>query len=655
MMSSSDLPNAPFDTGEDAPSNRSANPTMGDVIASRLSRRELMRGALAVSVMTSAVAPLALAAAPRAARAAADATTRFAFPEVAAGSDEMHHVAEGYAADVLIRWGDAVLQGAPAFDPAQPSGAAQEMQFGYNNDFIGFIPLDGGSDRGLLVVNHEYTSVELMYFGLVGWTRKGKADSLSDEQIRATMAAHGGSVIEIERADGKWRVVTGSKYARRITASTPMAITGPAAGHDLMKTAADPSGTRVLGMLNNCAGGVTPWGTWLTCEENFNFYFNGKDAAVATPLAEAFDRYGVPAEYYPWHRIDARFDLAREINESHRFGWVVEIDPFDPTSVPKKRTALGRFKHEGAGNIVNSDGRFVIYQGDDQRFDYVYKFVSAGKVDVNDRAANRDLLDSGTLYVARFDADGRGEWLPLVAGHPKLTAFADQGAILVHARMAADALGATKMDRPEDMDVHTKTGKVYLMLTNNARRRAEQVDAANPRAENRFGHIIEMTPDGGDHAATGFAWDILVKCGDPAIAEVGATFNPATSKDGWFGMPDNCAIDADGRLWIATDGNSAPVTGRTDGLFALETDGALRGTSRLFFRCPTGAELCGPCFTPDLETLFVAVQHPGESEDEKVPATAENPTTRWPDFKDGMPPRPSIVVITRKGGGKIGV
>jgi secreted PhoX family phosphatase len=462
-------------------------------------------------------------------------------------------------------------------------------------------------------------------------------------------------VIEIERADGKWRVVPGSKFARRITASTPMEITGPAAGHDLMKTGADPSGTKVLGMLNNCAGGITPWGTWLTCEENFNFYFSGNVAAQASPLAEAYARYGVPEDYYPWGRLDARFDIAREPNESHRFGWVVEIDPFDPTSVPKKRTALGRFKHEGAGNVVNLDGRFVVYQGDDQRFDYVYKFVSAGKVDVTDKAANRDLLDSGTLYVARFDADGRGEWLPLVAGDPKLSAFADQGSILIHARFAADALGATKMDRPEDIDVNEKTGRVYLMLTNNSKRRTEDLNAANPRAENRFGHIIEMLPDGGDHAATGFAWNILVKCGDPAIAEVGATFNAATSTDGWFGMPDNCAIDADGRLWVATDGNNAKVTGRTDGLFALETDGALRGTSRLFFRCPSGAELCGPCFTPDLETLFVAVQHPGESEDEKVPATAENPTTRWPDFKDGMPPRPSIIAITRKGGGKIGV
>jgi secreted PhoX family phosphatase len=644
-------PNLPFDRGEDIPANPSRNVTIGDVVAERISRRDLMRGALAASVISTAIAPLA----PRAAAAAT--TPAFDFPEVAAGVDATHHVADGYHADVLLRWGDPVLPGGPAFDPAAQSPEDQARQFGYNNDFIGFIPLEGRSDHGLLVVNHEYTNDELMYPGLAGATRPERVQSQTERQARTSMAAHGGSIVEVLRTGERWQVVAGSRYARRITASTPMDVTGPAAGHALLRTKADPSGTRVLGMLNNCAGGVTPWGTWLTCEENFNFYFSGADAVEASPLADRYARYGIPEDYYPWSRYEPRFAVAEEPNECHRFGWVVEIDPLDPASTPKKRTALGRFKHEGAGNIVNSDGRFVVYQGDDQRFDYVYKFVSDGKVDPANRSANMDLLAQGTLYVARFDASGRGEWLPLVAGHPKLEAFKDQAEILIFARLAADALGATKMDRPEDIEANPKTGKVYVMLTNNKERRtggAKGTDAANPRAENRFGHVIEITPDDGDHAATGFAWDILVRCGDPAIAAVGATFNPATTRDGWFGMPDNCAIDAEGRLWIATDGNNLAATGRTDGLFAMETQGQLRGTSRLFFRCPTGAELCGPCFTPDLETLFVAVQHPGESEDPKVLATMENPITRWPDFQDGVPPRPSIVAITRKGGGKIG-
>jgi hypothetical protein len=612
--------------------------------------------------VTSTISPLALAT--RAARAEGatgsatpSANDRFEFSELAAGSDATHHVAEGYDAEILIRWGDPVIAGSPPFDPANPSAEAQIRQFGYNNDYIGFVPLEGRSDHGLLVINHEYTNDELMYPGLTGANRAERVRSLTEAQVRASMAAHGGSILEVKRIDGRWRVVQGSRYARRITASTPMAITGPAAGHELMQTSADPEGRQVQGMLNNCAGGVTPWGTWLTCEENFNFYFWNKIAADVSRYSVANERYGVPAEIYPWGIHEPRFDMGREPSECNRFGWVVEIDPFDPTSTPKKRTALGRFKHEGAGNIISADGRFVVYQGDDQRFDYVYKFVTDGKVDPDDRAANADLLDKGTLSVARFDADGRGEWMPLVAGHPKLSAFKDQGEILVFARLAADALGATKMDRPEDVDVNPKNGKVYVMLTNNKDRKTtgdKGVNAANPRPENRFGHIIEITPDGGDHAATGFAWEILVRCGDPSIAEVGATFNPATSNDGWFGMPDNCAIDADGRLWIATDGNSTQATGRGDGLWSLETEGALRGTSRLFFRCPEGAELCGPCFTPDLETLFVAVQHPGESEDPKVPATFETPTTRWPDFEEGRPPRPSVLAITRKGGGKIG-
>ena len=630
--------------------------TIGDIIAARLSRRDLARGLLAVAAveMTTRL--------PATAARAGDAAKRaFAFDEVAAGSDETHHVAAGYDADVLIRWGDAVLSECPAFDPAAQTPAAQAMQFGYNNDFVGYFPIEGRSDRGLLVVNHEYTSTEMMFSGLGGLEKEARFAAMTPDRVDVEMMAHGGSVIEIERVDGKWRVVHGNRYARRITAETEMRVSGPASGHAKLKTNADPSGASVKGMLNNCSGAVTPWGTWLTCEENTNGYFWNKSALESHPDAAALKRYGSPAEWYPWAKFHDRFDIAKEPNEPHRFGWVVEIDPFDPGSTPIKRTALGRFKHEGAGNIVNKDGRFVVYQGDDERFDYVYKFVTRDAVDAANPKANKDILDHGALYVARFNEDGTGLWLPLTHGVGPLFAangFNDQGDVVIFARQAADLLGATRMDRPEDIDVNPKTNSIYVMLTNNNKRKDGQTDAANPRADNRFGHIVEINPDGGDHASPKFTWNILIKCGDPSVAEVGAKFNPLTSKDGWFGMPDNCAVDALGRLWVTTDGMTVGKTGRTDGVFAIETEGPTRGTSKLFYRVPVGAEMCGPCFTPDMETFFVAVQHPGESDDEDKsmkPASFEQPTTRWPDFKDGMPPRPSIVAITRKGGGKIAV
>ena len=655
-----------FEKAENTSTNMSANPTLGDVIAERLSRRDLVHGLLAVSAVSTALAPLATLA-PSAADAEIGTTTpSFIFKEVAAGVDDTHHVAEGYDADILIRWGDAVLPGAPAFDPHNLNKAGQAQQFGYNNDYLAYFPLAdaaAAAEHGLLCVNHEYTNEELMFPGLgrQDARRGGPAPFAKMTQAIAEveMMAHGGSVLEIKRSNGKWAVVAKSNYARRITAETEMRLSGPAAGHHRLQTVADPTGTRVLGMLNNCAGGRTPWGTWLSCEENINGYFSG-ELAADHPELRNHKRMGIPARWYNWGDYFDRFNVGKEPNEANRFGWIVEINPFEPTSVPVKRTALGRFKHEGAAGILNKDGRYVIYSGDDQRFDYIYRFVTAGRFEPGNAAGNLDLLDRGTLFVARFNADGSGDWLPLVHGEGGLTAangFASQADVLIEARSAADLLGATKMDRPEDIEANAKTDKVFVMLTNNAQRKPDQVDAANPRADNRFGHIIEIAPDGADHAAPRFRWEILVKCGDPAIAAVGATFNPNTSKDGWFGMPDNCAVDALGRLWIATDGNYPKRTGRADGLWAMETEGAARATSKLFFRCPHGAEMCGPEFTPDATTLFLAVQHPGETDESDAdaePASFEAPATRWPDFKEGVPPRPAIVAITRKGGGKIG-
>jgi secreted PhoX family phosphatase len=648
-----------FEESENTGRNPAPNRTIGDVIDARFSRRDVIKGVLGVAAITATVSPLALMAAGRA-RAAASS---FTFAEADAGVDDTHHVAEGYDADVLIRWGDPVFADAPAFDPAKQTAEAQARQFGYNCDFIGYIPMPGAADpaaHGLLCINHEFTNVELMFPQFKGIT----ADLAAIE-----MAAHGATIIEVVRKDGKWSSVPDGKYSRRITVATPTEITGPAAGNDRLKTPADPTGTKAIGTINNCAGGITPWGTYLTAEENFHGYFwtdevdaEGKvKAGVGGSEAGNFKRYGVPGRWYDWGKFDERFNIDKQVNEPNRFGWLVEIDPFDPASTPKKRTALGRFKHEGCHSIVNKDGRVVLYSGDDERFDYVYRFVTAGTFNAGDRAANMNLLDEGTLAVARFDADGTLTWLPLVHGEGPLTeanGFRSQADVVIEARRAGDLLGATKMDRPEDVEPNPRTGKVYVMLTNNDKRKADQTDAANPRAENKFGHIIELAVPDGDHAASQFRWEILVRCGDPSVAEVGATFSSDTTRNGWFGMPDNCAIDADGRLWVATDGNGPKATGRTDGVWAVDTEGDARGTSKLFYRVPVGAELCGPCFTPDDTTFFVAVQHPADEGPNWAPfarpSTFEDPSTRWPDFQPGIPPRPSVVAITRKGGGKIG-
>jgi secreted PhoX family phosphatase len=563
---------------------------------------------------------------------------------------------------VLLRWGDALFPDSPEFDPNSQTAEAQLRQFGYNNDYVGFIPLEGSNDRGLLVVNHEYTNPHLMFPGIVtvvdGEVKQG---SLSKEQVDVEIAAHGGTIVEIQRVDGKWQVVRGGQYNRRITASTEMEVTGPAAGHDRLKTSADSTGTKVLGTLNNCAGGVTPWGTYIMAEENFHGYFSG-ELPADHPEAANYERYGVPDGGYDWANFYDRFDLSKEPNEPNRFGWIVEVDVMDPASTPKKRTALGRTKHEGAESIVADNGKVVFYLGDDERFDYVYKFVTDGTYNPDDRAANMDLLDAGTLYAAKFNDDSTMEWLPLVHGQGPLTqenGFASQADILIETRRAGDLVGATKMDRPEDVQPNGVNGKVYVMLTNNTKRKDDQVDAANPRAENAFGHIIEIAEDGGDFTATSGKWEVLLKCGDPSVAEVGATFSTETTKNGWFGMPDNCAIDAAGRLWVSTDGNNNKATGRTDGLWAVDTEGDARATSKLFFRVPVGGELCGPLFTPDDETAFVAVQHPGDGGEDwdghGRPSYYEDLSTRWPDFKDDMPVRPSVLAITKIGGGKIAV
>lgn len=645
-----------YERSDDTPVNPTHSPTFGDVVARRMGRRDFLKGTLAVSAAAGmlTMSPMAFLGAcvakPRAAGG------YFEFPELAVGVDATHHVAAGYDADVLIRWGDPVMPDAPAFDPMNQSADAQERQFGYNNDYIGYAPLpvgSGSADHGLLCINHECLDEELMFPNYAGDTA---------ETVEIEMAALGASIVEVRRgADGKWRYVPGGRFNRRIsTRSTAIEVAGPAAGHVRLETVADPSGRRVTGTVHNCAGGMTAWGTYLLAEENFHCYFGG-ELPLDHPEWHNHRRYGVPGGVYGWHRYHERFDVGREPNEPNRFGWIVEVDPYDPSAAPVKRTALGRFKHEGAATLLNKDSRVVVYMGDDQRFEYVYKFVTHGRFDPYDREANRNLLDTGTLFVAKFSEDGTFEWLPLVFGTGALTpenGFHSQADVMIEARRAADLLGATPMDRPEDVEANPKTGKVYVMLTNNSKRKPGDTNAVNPRGPNLHGHVVELTPENGDHAGLRGRWDLLVVCGDPTKPDSGARWHPKVTADGWFVGPDNGAVDNRGRLWIATDGNSAEATGRSDGLWAMETEGELRGLARHFFRVPAGAEICGPAFSPDDETLFLAVQHPAR-DGEQWPAfgrksTFENPSTRWPDFQPDMPPRPAVVVVTKPGGGKIG-
>ena len=626
--------------------NASTEPSIGELIERRLSRRDALRGLAGAGLAASLAGPFAATDA----QAQANGPSTLTFKELAHTLDGTQHVAEGYEMQVLIRWGDPIIGATTGFEPATLTAAEQEKRFGYNNDYLGLYPLPVGSrsgDRFLMVANHEYTNPNLMFAGL--GSGRDSALKATKDQVAVEMASVGGAVIEIARDGAGWKVVPDSKFARRLTATTPMEISGPAAGNDRLKTSADPTGTRVLGTFGNCAGGSTPWGTWLTCEENFNFYFDGDAARLAD--TELGKRYGVARATNAWNQHVDRFNFDKEPNEPNRFGWVVEIDPYEPTSPPVKRTALGRFKHEGCTYTLAKDGRVVLYSGDDERFEYVYRFVTSKPWNPNDRAANKNLLDEGTLSVARFEADGKIVWLPLVQGQGPLTAdngFATQGDVLVKTRLAADLLKPTPMDRPEDIETNPVNGRVYVVLTNNGLRKPDQVDKVNPRGPNDHGHIIEIAPKDGDHAAAEGVWSIFLLAGKPG-QDAGARYHRATSENGWLSCPDNIAFDSKGRIWIATDG-APSAAGVADGLYAADTVGFGRALTRCFYQAPTGAEVCGPIFTPDDGTLFLAIQHPGEDRN----STFEKPSTRWPDFKDGMPPRPSVIAITKKGGGPIG-
>ncbi len=625
-------------------SNRCANPSIHE--QSLPTRRVLLQGGAAA--LAALLLPLSSGLPGWASTATGE---RLGFKGVPPGAGDRLVVPEGYVASVLAPWGDAVgVPGRmPAFRPdASNSAAEQAQQLGMHHDGIEFFALAGSSTHGLLAINHEYTDDGLLHVGgMLPWTA---------EKVRKSQAAHGLSVIEVELKGGAWQVLRPSRHARRVTLDTPLAVGGPAAGHALMRTAADPAGTRVLGTLNNCAASQTPWGTYLSGEENWVGYFAGPDQP-----SEHEQRWGLrPKGYgYRWHEHDERFDARRHPNEPHRFGWVVELDPFDPASTPVKRTALGRAAHEGAWVAVTRDQRAVVYSGEDSRFEYIYKFVSRDKIAPGGAKANRTLLDHGVLYVARFNADGTGNWLPLVHGQGALTAangFVDQGEVLIKSRQASDLLGATKMDRPEWLAIDPHNGWVYCTLTNNSSRGGPNfpgVDAANPRANNVMGQIIRWHDDRDFDGAT-FKWNHLVLAGDPANERAEAKGN---IKGDIYACPDGITFDARGLLWIQTDmGPTAMNKGELKNIGnnqMLACDVA-SGQTRRFLTGPANSEITGVTWTPDGTTMFLNVQHPGETPSERSDPAEPNKFSNWPDYKPGGRPRSATVVVRRKDGGVIG-
>lgn len=669
----SDFRTTPFhEHGDEVPSNRSANPTMYDVIDARTSRRGFLVGgltALATGLFGAGLSPRAALAQTTA------ASGLLGFKPVPVSKEDKVVVPEGYKVQVLAPWGTPLTGEMPAYVPGGNSGAEQGMQVGSHHDGMHYFPIDGSSTDGLLVMNHEYIEPRFLHAAQwAGQTLDGEtvvyaADGTRDaDEVLKEMNAHGCTVARIQRgADGQWAIIA-DPMNRRITALTEMAISGPAAGSGHLITKFSPDGTKTRGTLNNCAYGATPWNTYMTAEENWAGYFVNADAEM--PREQK--RYGVSNEEsrYGWEKTagnadeTVRFNAAATgasaaedyRNEPNTFGWMVEFNPYDPASVPVKRTHLGRFAHEGVVFAPAVAGKPVVcYSGDDSRFEYIYKFVSAQPYDP--ATANGDLLDEGTLYVAKFNEDGTGEWLALAPGQNGLTpdaGFADLADILVNTRAAADVAGATKMDRPEWGTVDPNTGEVYFTLTNNNRRDLTQVDAVNPRAENNFGQIVRWRYEGNDHAATGFAWDLFVIAGTPRQS---ITFKgEALTDDNTFACPDGIWCDQNSRLWIQTDmGDIGPdQEGPLEpfGMNQMLAADPATGEIRRFLTGPWGQEITGVISTPDGTTMFVNVQHPGGH------ASAEDFAagkfgSGFPDY-NGTVPRSATLVITREDGGVIG-
>ncbi|XUO82848.1 PhoX family phosphatase [Halomonas sp. KM007] len=656
--------------GDEPLSNRSSNAYFGDILERRLSRRGVIKGGLATVIAGLMATKLPLTQALAANAGAGSPTMGFNPVGISAADNVV--VPEGYRVQSFIPWGTPITGDMPAFSLAA-SGEEQAHQVGSHHDGMHFFALNGSSTDGLLVLNHEYVEPRFLHAAASGLALDRDAfpqhedGSRDADQVIKEMNAHGVSVVRVRANEqGEWEVVQDA-LNRRITAQTPMQLSGPVAGTEHLITQYSPEGLMTRGTLNNCAHGVTPWNTYLAAEENWAGYFANTDTDIDRRQA----RYGIETRdtgRYQWHRADqqsdqfSRFDASSRgaspaedfRNEPHAFGWMVEIDPMNPDSVPVKRTHLGRFAHEGVIFAPAVEGQPVVaYSGDDSRFEYIYKFVSRRPFDA--ATADGSLLDEGTLYVARFNDDGSGEWLALAPGQNGLTpenGFADLADILVNTRSAADHVGATKMDRPEWGAVDPQTGDVYFTLTNNTRRAEGDEHPANPRANNSFGHIIRWQEEG-THAGERFAWDLFVLAGDQDDSRDLA--GNALVEDNIFASPDGLWIDADRRVWIQTDISESEmntgiyeVFGNNQMLVANPETGEIKR----FLTGPVGQEITGVVTTPDQRTMFVNVQHPGATTTEEAFAEGRF-TSHWPEGGSAIP-RSATLVITREDGGIIG-
>jgi secreted PhoX family phosphatase len=566
---------------------------------------------------------------------------KLSFDAVAANSLDTVTVPNGYSWHIVASWGDPLWSTGPVFDAiTRGTGASQELAFGDNNDGMALFTEHG---KYILAVNNEYVNKAIFHGNRVSQV----AETVDD--VRKSKAGHGLTVMEVAQNNGQWSVVKNSRYNRRITVDSPMNITGPARGHAWLKTSADPSGTRSKGTWNNCGNGRTPWGTYLACEENFNGYFSSSDENMT--INHAFSRYGIKHKDkgYQWSMADERFDISRHPNEPNRAGYIVEIDPLDPQSTPKKRTALGRFKHENAELVVADSGHVVVYMGDDERGEFLYKFVSHEKYE---RFASKEkhatLLDSGDLFVAKFHDGGVGEWLALT---PATTGMQSQAEICIHTRIAASAVGATTMDRPEWVSANPYKKEIYCALTNNKNRGLKPnaggdetpVGGPNPREANHYGQIVRWMPAGGDHLAAGFSWDLFVMAGNPTVHADAYAGSDNVNALNMFNSPDGLAFDKRGVLWVQTDGqysNKDDFTGHGNNqMLAADPD---TGELRRFLVGPKECEVTGITWSIDGKTMFVGIQHPGEKGG-----------SHFPEGGDSVP-RSSIVAITKDNGDYIG-